>query len=143
MSSRTTPSGRTTAAATLALRDPVLAVAFSVALIGVLLPSVLAFANLARGVTFGLYRYPTPRGQVVLGEGTNAPATGALIAEIRALPDGDRLFFYPYLPMLIFLTARAQTGPFDVFTPGYSLPEEYRKACAEAVARANHVVDNT
>jgi hypothetical protein len=113
-------------------------------LVAVLLPSALVFADLAHAVTTGLRSYPTPRGPAVLGLGTNPPASAALIAEIGSLPAGDRLFFYPYLPMLIFLTDRTQTGPFDVFTPGYSLPEEYRKACREAAARADHVViDNT
>jgi len=114
-----------------------------VALAAILLPSAVALAGQARAVAFRLHTYPSPRGPVVLGGGTNPPATAALIAEIHSLPGGDRLFFYPYQPMLIFLTARAQVGPFDILNPGYSLPEEYRKACEDAAARADHVVIDT
>ena len=136
------PLARLARAARLAIMS-LLRRAAAVALAAVFLPSAVAFAGRARAVTFWLHPDPSPRGLVVLGGGTNPPAAAALIAEIRALPAGDRLFFYPYLPMLIFLTARAQTGPFDIFTPGYSLPEQYRKACEDAVARADHVVIDT
>src|SRR5262249_2589492 len=52
----------------------------------------------------------------------------------------DAYFFYPALSMLPFLTAREQVSKYDVFTPGYTLPSQYRDACISVMRHASWVV---
>jgi hypothetical protein len=108
----------------------------------ILLPSCLAYVRFARTVMTSP-RHPSARGDVVFGSDLEPQSAAALIRHLRSLPMTDRLFFYPYDPMLIYLSGRTQTGPFDIFAPGYSLPEEYRLACEIALAHAQHVVIDT
>jgi len=66
-----------------------------------------------------------PRGRVSL------VPSGALelVERIAATPSDDAYFFYPYMPMLPFLTARRHVSKYDVFTPDYTLPSQYQEAC--------------
>ena len=70
---------------------------------------------------------PTPRGGVAFV----APETGfpELLARIAPTPSGDAYFFYPYLAMLSFLTAREQVSKYDLFVAGATSPSEYQNAC--------------
>ncbi len=52
----------------------------------------------------------------------------------------DGFFFYPYLPLMPFLTKRDQIAPVDIFVPGYTYPSQYRDSCFAAVQRANWVI---
>lgn len=80
---------------------------------------------------------PTPRGRVAFIRMPEAPP---LLARIAATPPGDAYFFYPYMPMLSFLTAREQVSKYDIFMFGYTLPSQYQDACLSVMRRATWVV---
>jgi hypothetical protein len=80
---------------------------------------------------------PTPRGGVAFFGQPGAPE---LLARIAATPSGDAYFFYPFISMLPFLTAREHLSKYDVFTPGYTLPSEYQDACISVMRHASWVV---
>ena len=62
------------------------------------------------------------------------------MARIAATPSSDRYFFYPYMPMLPFLTAREHVSKYDIFMPGYTTPSQYHEACISALRRASWLV---
>ena len=64
----------------------------------------------------------------------------AIIARISAIPKAEKLFFYPYLHMLAVITDRRQVSRFDVFTPGYTTPEQYREVCQAVIRDANWTI---
>ena len=68
------------------------------------------------------------------------PGVPGLLARIAATPSGDAYFFYPYLAMLSFLTAREQVSKYDHFMPGYTLPSQYQDACISVMRHASWVV---
>ena len=68
------------------------------------------------------------------------PGVPELLARIAATPSGDAYFFYPYLSMLPFLTAREQVSKYDIFMPGYTLPSQYQDACISVMRHASWVV---
>jgi hypothetical protein len=80
---------------------------------------------------------PTPRGQVAA---VDLPALPGLFRRIAATPSADAYFFYPYMPMMPFLTARNDVSPYDLFVPGYTLPSQYHETCIAAMRRAHWVV---
>ena len=80
---------------------------------------------------------PTPRGGVVF---VGSPGAPEMLARIAAMPSGDAYFFYPYLPMFRFLTAREQVSKYDIFMPGYTLPSQYHDACISVMRHASWVV---
>ena len=83
---------------------------------------------------------PTPRGGVAFfGRETGFPE---LLVRIAATPSGDAYFFYPYLPMLAFLTAREQVSKYDLFVPGATLPSQYQATCISVMRHASWVVIN-
>jgi hypothetical protein len=78
----------------------------------------------------------TPRGRVTfLNDGTRE-----LIARILNTPSSDHYFFYPYMPMLPFLTAREHVSKYDVFIPGYTSSSQYQKACMSLMQHASWLV---
>jgi Dolichyl-phosphate-mannose-protein mannosyltransferase len=79
----------------------------------------------------------TPRGRVAF---IRMPEVPALLARIAATPSADSYFFYPYMPMLSFLTAREQVSKYDIFMFGYTLASQYRDACLSVMRRATWVV---
>ncbi len=64
----------------------------------------------------------------------------ALLARIATTPPEDAYFFYPYMPMLSFLSARQQVSKYEIFVPGYTSPSQYQDACISVVRRAAWVV---
>ena len=81
---------------------------------------------------------PTPRGLAIREA---LPAGGeAIIARVAATPASDRFFFYPYLQLLPVMTDRLQQSPFDVFSPGYTTPAQYRETCVAVMRAADWVV---
>jgi hypothetical protein len=50
-----------------------------------------------------------------------------LAKRIAAAPADDSYFFYPYMPMLPFLTARRHLSRYDISVPGYTSPSQYQK----------------
>jgi hypothetical protein len=73
--------------------------------------------------------FATARGEVRFGFGADADQLEPMLRQIAALPDGASVFFYPYDPMLAYLSARRHPAPIDLFEPGYTRPEEYRASC--------------
>ena len=66
------------------------------------------------------------------------------IARIASTPSGDRFLFYPYMPLLPFLTAREHVAAYDIFVPGYTLASQYREACGATMRDAAWlVIDRT
>ena len=103
--------------------------------IGVCIPSARAFSwitqNALRAEVVSM-----PRGGVSIRErGVNA-----IVSRIAATPTEDKYFFYPYIPMLPFLTARQHVSHYDIFVPGYNSRSQYREACVSAVQHAKWVV---
>ena len=64
----------------------------------------------------------------------------ALVARIERTGASDGFFFYPYAPMLPYLTARRHVAVLDVLTPGYTTPEQFRSTCIGVVRDAQWVV---
>jgi len=87
-----------------------------------------------------LRQVPTTRGSFVGPPSTWMEAVGALVPHIERAPRGDAYFFYPYSPMLPYLTGRRHIGPLDVMVPGYTTAAQYRDVCARVVREAQWVV---
>jgi hypothetical protein len=79
----------------------------------------------------------TPRGRVAI---IDQPGARELLTRVAATPPNDGFFFYPYLPLLPFLTARQHVSKYDIFVPGYSLDFEYEDACKSALKYASWLV---
>ena len=118
--------------------------AVSVLLIGLCLPgvagaiTVAAAAGRARAV-------PTAQGRVVPGGDLQADPRvardfAALVARIAEVSPAETFFFYPFCPMLPYLTARRHVAAIDVMTPGYTTAAEYRETCVRVVREARWVV---
>lgn len=81
---------------------------------------------------------PTPRGNVkfvVLAEPRES-----ILSRIAATPPDDGYFFYPYLPMLPFLTGREHVAKYDIFQPWHTLPSHYHDACLSVMRQASWLV---
>jgi len=115
---------------------PAIRYASSGALAVLLMPAVVAFSWLFHFMATG-EPVPAPRGAAIFFDLPGAPK---MVARIAALPPGDGMFFYPFMPMMPFLTGREHVSKYDLLTPGYSLPEQYHEACLSAVRHAAWVV---
>lgn len=104
--------------------------------IGLCGPAARSFLSIYHGALHGEI-VSTPRGGVVL---VGQPGAPELLARIATAPSGDAYFFYPYIPVLSFLTAREQVSKYDIFVPEYTLPSQYRDACLSVMRRASWVV---
>lgn len=102
-----------------------------------LLPPVSIFALLILGA-FYLPAVNTLAGQVKFIGGVEGRAE--VIARVTALPATDRVFFYPYDPLLPFLTGRQQVSRYDLFIPSYTTPAQYQEACASVMQDADWVL---
>jgi hypothetical protein len=115
---------------------PVYRYLVAVVVIGLCVPSARAFSWFVERV-LAADPVPTPRGRVAFIRMPEAPA---LLARIAATPSGDAYFFYPYVPMLSFLTAREQVSKYDIFQFGYTTPSQYQDACLSVMRGATWVV---
>src|SRR5262249_968513 len=107
--------------------------------IGLCATSVISFFRLSQEVLrWEIVR--TPRGDVALFREPGVPGIPELLTRIAATPSGDAYFFYPYLSVLAFLTAREQVSKYDVFMPGYTLPSQYQDAFISVMRHASWVV---
>ena len=104
--------------------------------IAVFAPAAVRLASNALGAS-SPETASTPRGDVAFLGRTAIPE---LLRRIAATPAEDGYFFYPYMPMLPFLAAREHVSNYDIFTPGYTLPSQYRDACLSATRSASWVV---
>lgn len=87
-----------------------------------------------------LREVPTARGVIVATQRPWTDAVAALVAQVASAPPGDAFFFYPYSPMLPYLTGRRHIASFDVFLPGFTTPEQFRETCVRVVRDAQWVV---
>ena len=94
---------------------------------------IMVFADPKRTVS-------TARGPVVRGKGPWIDDLAALVAHVDGAPRGDGFFFYPYSPMLPYLTGRHHVSAFDVMAPGYTTAEQFRDTCRRIVHKAQWVV---
>jgi hypothetical protein len=101
-----------------------------------LAPALLVFLWKATAAS-GLELTPTPRGEVAFFGSTGETK---VVPRIAAMPPGGKWFFYPFMPMMPFLLARQDVSKYDVLTPGYSLPSQYRETCALVMQHAEWVV---
>lgn len=59
------------------------------------------------------------------------------LARLASLPPTDRIFFYPYSPLLPYLAGRVQVSRYDLFLPSYTTVEQYRNACLSVMRDAD------
>ncbi|MSP60025.1 MAG: hypothetical protein EXR72_06725 [Myxococcales bacterium] len=83
---------------------------------------------------------PLAAGSAVLGPGTDPLLLEPLLARLAAAPAPDRYFFYPYDPLLAFLTARRHAPSLDLFVPQYTTAAQYRATCDQVVGTVEWVV---
>ncbi len=83
---------------------------------------------------------PTARGLVVRRDNLWTDDFAALVAQVDSVPPGEAFFFYPYGPMLPYLTGRRHVAALDVMTPGYTTAEQFRETCVRVVGEARWVV---
>ena len=101
------------------------------------IPAGLQFQwQIAHATTFDAI-VSTPRGNAAF---RGNPGLPEVLAQIAATPGGDKVFFYPSMPMAPFLTAREHVARFDILTPGYTTPSQFRDACLSAMRSASWVV---
>src|SRR5439155_5838287 len=91
--------------------------ALAAVIISLVAPSIVTFAFVARTALHGEL-VGTPRGRVAFFYN----GARELITQIAAAPPSDSYFFYPYIPILPFLTARDHVSKYDVFIPCYTNP---------------------
>jgi hypothetical protein len=113
-------------------------------LIGLCLPGIggalemVAVAHRGRTVV-------TAQGRIVAGgdlrrDDVAALDLAALVAQVDRAPRDDGFFFYPFSPMLPYLTGRRHVAALDVMTPGYTTAAQFGETCARVVRDARWVV---
>jgi hypothetical protein len=65
---------------------------------------------------------------------------GQIFSFLSSLPASDKVFFYPYMPLMPYLSGRSQTSRFDIFAPGYMPADQYFEACKVVTRRARWVI---
>ena len=100
------------------------------------LPSMLHLALISQN-TFYMPTVETSAGPVKFWD-QNGRAEA--IARIATLPATDKIFFYPYDPLLPVLTGREQVSKYDMFLPSYTLVSQYEDACASVMRGADWVL---
>jgi hypothetical protein len=78
----------------------------------------------------------TPAGSAVFDE----ESVGVIARAASAIPAGDGVFYYPYMPLMPLLTGHPHMASQDVFVAGYNSPAQYRVACREVMNGAKWVV---
>lgn len=104
---------------------------------GLLAVAALSYAHIARE-SLAAPATALPRGTVKLLYGTQ-DAWRVLAANIPAHA-ADGYLFYPYSPLLPFLTGLRHVAPYDVHTPHYSTPAHYAATCRAALSAATWLV---
>jgi hypothetical protein len=82
----------------------------------------------------------TARGPIVPSPNLMAYDFATLVLEIDRVPAGNAFFFYPYSPLLPYLTGRRHAAAVDVMVPGYTTAEQFRKTCVRVATDAQWVV---
>jgi hypothetical protein len=115
---------------------PILAAILLEMLIGLCVPSLLAYGFMVH-MSLCLNLTPTPRGAISLA---GQAGVAEMLERVAATPPGEGYFFYPYIPLMSFLTAHEQVSRYDIFAPDYTLPSQYQDACLAVMRRANWIV---
>ena len=63
-----------------------------------------------------------------------------MVRQVIALPADEPVFFYPYMPVVPFVTRREQVSRFDVFLPHYMSETQYESAARDVTKHAKWVV---
>ena len=87
--------------------------------------------------TTGAAATATPRGAAALIGQDGFPA---IMARLAAMPAAEPGFFYPFIPVFAVLTGREHVAKHDVFTPGYTTPEQYAEDCGTVMRRAAWII---
>lgn len=82
---------------------------------------------------------PTSRGLIVADSDLPARDVANLMLQLDRIPSGSG-FFYPYSPLLAYLTGRRHVAPVDVMLPGYTSAGQFHQACLQVAAEAEYVV---
>lgn len=106
------------------------------AAIGLSIPSLLSFAWIQQ-MALQAPVVQTPRGAAAF---LQQPRAQELLARIAATPSSDTYFFYPYMPMLPFLSGREHVAKYDIMLPGYTRAAQYRDACLSVMRSATWIV---
>jgi len=83
---------------------------------------------------------PTARGLVVPDQDLPARDFAALMFEVDHIPKGGGFFFYPYSPLLPYLTGRHHVAAVDLMVPGYTSAEQFRQTCVRVATEAEWLV---
>jgi hypothetical protein len=122
------------------LRHPV-RIALGALLIGLCLVVIGSAIYVRRGIVVGPLRgVETPRGLVMRVDDSWTNDFAVLMQQIALIPPGDAFFFYPYSPMLPYLTGRRHAAPLDVMAPGYTDAAQFRATCVQVVREAQWLV---
>lgn len=87
-----------------------------------------------------LHEVTTARGLTVRLPSPWTTDFAALVVQIDRVPRDDAFFFYPYIPMLPYLTGRRHVATLDVMTPGYTTTEQFRETCVRVIREARWAV---
>lgn len=82
----------------------------------------------------------TARGPIKPSPNLEAQELAALVGEIDKVPPSNAFFFYPYNPLLPYLTGRRHAAAVDVMIPGFTNAEHFRRTCAQVAADVRWVV---
>ena len=82
----------------------------------------------------------TARGAVAADPDLPARDLAALMGLVERTSPGSAFFFYPYSPLLPYLTARRHIAAVDVMIPGYTSAAQFRETCVRVVTMADWVV---
>jgi hypothetical protein len=82
----------------------------------------------------------TARGVIIPDRGIAAGGFAELMVQIDSVASDGGVFFYPYSPLLPYLTGRRHPAAIDLMVPGYTSAEQFRDVCAHVVAEAQWVV---
>ncbi|MGZ5927452.1 MAG: hypothetical protein ACXWLJ_12315, partial [Rhizomicrobium sp.] len=109
--------------------------------------ATVAFLGLTLASALGYYRAvkATVKASSVATAAGNVRIVGAygepeLLTRIAAIGAGQRFLFYPYDPMLSFLTGHEHVARLDLFLPQRTTPAVYGEACVQTIRRADWVV---
>jgi len=80
----------------------------------------------------------SPRGPFrLIGRGA---ADHAAVAAIARLAPDERIFVYPYAPMLPFMAGRVQSAPLNILIPSYTTAQQYWSTCRAVLRDADWAV---
>jgi hypothetical protein len=108
----------------------------TVSVIGLALGLSLAFFLTVVLLTVRSPELQTPRGSVKVLR----PDTKLIIQRIMDLPPDDTIFFYPFDPLLAFLTNRVNPSRLDVFLPNYTTVAEFENECRSVTRSAKWII---